>query len=67
MLCSELNTDNSKNINTSVQQLTDCILQAAKQAIPKGRRKDYKPYWSNRLQCLHDQLTEDRKRLEQLP
>ena len=43
--------------------MTDCILQAAKQAIPSGRRKDYKPYWSNHLQCLHDQLTEARKRL----
>ena len=67
MLCRELDTDNSKNINASVQQLTDCILQAAKQAIPRGRRKDYKPYWSNHLQCLHDQLAEARKRLEQLP
>ena len=51
MLCRELDTDNSKNINTSVQQLTDCILQAAKQAIPRGRRKDYKPYWSNDLRA----------------
>ena len=42
-------------------------LQATKQAIPRGRRKDYKPYWSNHLQCLRDQLTEARKRLEQLP
>ena len=64
MLCRELDTDNSKNINASVQQLTECILQAAKQAIPRGRRKDYKPYWSNRL---HDQLAEARKRFEQLP
>ena len=67
MLCRELDTDNSKNINGSVQQLTDCILQAAKQAIPRGRRMDYKPYWSNHLQCLHDQLAKARKRLEQLP
>ena len=67
MLCRELDTDNSKNINASVQQLTDCILQAAKQAIPRGRRKDYMPYWINHLQCLHDQLAEARKRLEQLP
>ena len=65
VLCREFDTDNSKNIN--VQKLTDCILQAAKQAIPRGRKKDYKPYWSNHLQCLHDQLTEARKRLEQLP
>ena len=63
----EPDTDNSKNINSSVQQLTDSILQTAKQAIPRGRRKDYKPYWSNHLQCLNDQLTEARKRLQQLP
>ena len=67
MLCRELDTDNSKNINASVQQLTDSIFQAAKKAIPRGRRKDYKPYWSNHLQCLHDQLADARKRLEQLP
>ena len=67
VLCRELDNDNNNNINTSVQQLTDCILQSAKQAIPRGRRKDYKPYWSNHLQCLYDQLTEARKRLEQLP
>ena len=54
LLCRELDTDSSKNINTDVQQLTDYILQAAKLAIPRGRRKDYKPYWSNYLQCLHD-------------
>ena len=46
MLCKELDTDNSKNMKASVQQLTDCILKAAKQAIPRGRRQDYKPYWS---------------------
>ena len=67
MLYRELDTDSSKNINASVQQLTDCILQAAKQAIPRDRRKDYKPYWSNHIQCLHDQLAEARKRLEQFP
>ena len=43
VLCRELDTDNSKYINTSVQELTDCILQEAKLAIPRGRRKDYKP------------------------
>ena len=42
VLCRELATDNSKDINTSVQQLTDCILQEIKQAIPRHRRKDYK-------------------------
>ena len=70
MLYRELDTDNSKNINASVQLPTGCILQVAKQAILRGRRrgvKDYKPYWCNHLQCLHDQLTEARKRLEQLP
>ena len=67
VLCRELDTDNSNNISTSVQRLTDCILQAATQTIPRGRRKDYKPYWSNHLQCLDDRHTEARKRLEQLP
>ena len=54
---------------SSIQQLTDCILPATKRAVPRGRRKrkDYKPYWSNHPQYLRDQLTEARKRLEQLP
>ena len=63
VLCRGLDTDNSKNINIRVQQLSDYIVQAAKQDILRGRREDHKPYWSNHLQCLHDQLTETRKDL----
>ena len=37
VLCRELDTDNSKNIYTNVQQLTDCVLQTVNQAIPRGR------------------------------
>ena len=66
-LCMENNIDSNKDINSNVKQLTNCILEAAKQSIPRGRRRDYKPYWSDKLQTLHDQLTVARNRLEQHP
>ena len=36
MSAGPLDTDNSKNINASVLQLIDCILQAAKRATPEA-------------------------------
>nr|KAG5696843.1 hypothetical protein BaRGS_030967 [Batillaria attramentaria] len=42
-------------------------MEAAKQTIPRGRRQEYKPYWSERLQTLQDQLTTAREQVEQTP
>ena len=45
-----------RDINKVVSEFTRCILQAAKEAIPKGARKEYKPYWNNDLDKLHNEL-----------
>ena len=43
-------------INKVVSEFTRWILQAAKEAITKGATKEYKPYWNNDLDELHNEL-----------
>nr|KAG5704568.1 hypothetical protein BaRGS_031832 [Batillaria attramentaria] len=57
----------TEDMNTNVKRLTESILTAAKRSIPRGFRKDYKPYWSKRLATLHQQLSEARTCMEQNP
>ena len=40
-----------------VKQLQTCILQAAKACIVTDIRKDYKPYWTDKLNDEHNKLT----------
>lgn len=56
-----------KNINNVVKALNTGILKAAKDSIPRGVRKDYKPYWSNEIQATHDALTQAREDAELNP
>ncbi|CAC5398866.1 unnamed protein product [Mytilus coruscus] len=49
-----------KNINNFVKIFNASIEKAAKESIPRGVRKDYKPYWSNKIQETHDGLTRTR-------
>ena len=58
---------NTNNININVKRFTETILEAAKQSIPRGRRKDYKPYWSEKLQQSHSKLSQAREQLEKEP
>ncbi|KAK7115386.1 hypothetical protein V1264_001263 [Littorina saxatilis] len=67
ILCQETTIDSTQDININVKRISDCILQAAQQSIPRGRRKDYKPYWSKDLQDLHDKLRSARELLEKDP
>ena len=57
----------SSDINQNVKSLTNEILEAAKKSIPRGFRKDYKPYWSKTLASLHQELSEAREHMEQNP
>ena len=66
-LCQEADIQASRGINDNVGRFTKAILQAAKRAIPRGWRKNYKHYWSRNLQKLHDQLTSAREQLERNP
>ncbi|CAC5409990.1 unnamed protein product [Mytilus coruscus] len=56
----ELTTDivtEVKNINNVVKIYNASIARAAKESIPRGVRKDYNPYWSNKIsgntRCTH--------------
>ena len=56
-----------RDINKVVSKFTRCILQAAKETIPKGARKEYKPYWNNDLDKLHNELNTARDVAESEP
>lgn len=61
------NVTSTEDINQNVKHLTAGILDAAKKSIPRGFRKDYKPYWSKTLASLHQQLSEARENMEKNP
>ena len=65
--CEDVGTNDDQSLNDIVSAFTSAILKAASQSIPRGRRADYKPYWSSNLQKLHSQLTEAREELENHP
>ena len=67
---SELTKDivvQGRDINMVVKDFNASILRAAHEAIPRGSRKEYKPYWSNELQELEDALSEARRQAEVNP
>lgn len=64
-LTSEISEEN--NLNKNVDLFTAAILQAAKETIPRGKRWNYKPYWSKEVQALHSELSNARKEMEQNP
>ena len=57
-----ISEENSLDQNVSI--LTNAILKAALLCIPRGRRADYKPYWSHTLEKLHQQLSKARNQVE---
>ena len=50
-----------------IKEYTAGILQAAKECIPKGARKEYKPYWSDELENTHKDWSDARKTAETNP
>ena len=56
-----------RNENCVVKEWTKGILQAAKETIPRGARRNYKPFWSNELKELEDLLNEAREKAEKEP
>ena len=63
--CQDLDLPNC--LNTSVQKFTDTVLQAAKFTIPRGKRRNYKPYWTKKLNALHSELNTAREVMETDP
>ena len=56
-----------RDINKVIKEFSTGILQAAKECIPKGAIKDYKPYWSDDLENKHKALSDARKIAETNP
>ena len=56
-----------QSANRNASKLSKSILLAARKAIPRGRRRDYKPYWNARLDKLHKELSEARDEMERNP
>ena len=62
--CKESPYSEKNNIHNNVKKFTSSILKAAKESIPRGRRQDYKPYWSDTMEELHENLTKTRENME---
>ena len=60
-------TVEGRNINNVVKDFNTSIMQAAKEAIPRGVRKNYTPYWTAELQREHEELSKAREEAETNP
>ena len=58
---------NNSNINRPATAFDTAILKAAAETIPRGARKNYKPYWTEELQNLEDDVTRTREEVERSP
>jgi ribonuclease HI/endonuclease/exonuclease/phosphatase family metal-dependent hydrolase len=56
-----------RDINNIVKDFNSSILKAAKETIPRGVRKNYAPYWTDKLQTAHEELTKAREDAEKEP
>ena len=55
------------HLNEKVKLFTEAILSAAKETIPRGRRRDYIPGWNAQLQELHSTASRLREKMESCP
>ena len=55
------------HLNGKVKLFTEAILSAAKETIPRGRRRDYIPGWNAQLQELHSTASRLRETMESCP
>ena len=60
-------TTNNSNINRPSTTFDRAVLKAARETIPRGARKNYKPYWTEELQKLEDEVTRTREEVEENP
>ncbi|KAK7108155.1 hypothetical protein V1264_015944 [Littorina saxatilis] len=56
-----------QNLNQHAELFCQAVLKAAKNSIPRGSRKNYKPGWNSHLQQLHDMLSSAREAMELNP
>ena len=65
LLCGEIAL--TDNLNENVRLFTNAVIQTAKISIPRGKRREYKAYWSSNLEKLHKSLGDAREAMEQNP
>ena len=52
--------NNPDHINKKIRDFKQALLNAAKSTIPREARRNYKPYWTEELQLLEDDLSKAR-------
>ena len=55
------------NVDKCAKMLNKLIHSAALKTIPRGKRKDYTPYWTAELDALHKNLSEARNKMDEFP
>ena len=71
-LFKQLSDDYTRSIETnkveqSSKEWTAAVLKAAQESIPRGRRRDYKPFWNKELEDLHNKLSSAMEEMERDP
>ena len=56
-----------RNINRVTDTFNTAILKAAAETIPRGARKNYRPYWTEELQEMEDEVSRTREEVENNP
>ena len=57
----------SHKVDRTARYITEAILTAAKKTIPRGARKNYRPFWTDELEKLEDEVNKVRKDAEENP
>ena len=57
----------SHKVDRAARYITEAILTAAKKNIPRGARKNYRPFWTDELEKLEDEVNKVRKDAEENP
>jgi ribonuclease HI len=64
--CKGLKADDY-NVNRVIRNFNQAVLKAASETIPRGARKNYRPYWTEELQELEDEVSRTRDEVEKDP
>ena len=57
----------SHKVDKVAKKITELTLKAAKRAIPRGSRKYYRPFWTEELEVLENEVNKARKDVEENP
>ena len=59
-------TVQGRDINMVAKDFNSCILKAAQETIPRGARRNYRPYWSQELHILQDHCQKPEQQLKSI-